>query len=1416
MANYNLTNQDIKDTFQQLAQVSGSIEGGVSGSGITDGTGSRVTNLHVTASNALDAISSSYALTASFAQNVPTIDTGSFLITASNIDATITYTQADGSTFVNVINNVANADEAKDLVITVKNTSGGTLSKGTAVHAVDVSGENVDVIAASNDSSAEMPAIGVLSQDINNNASGTCIIAGRLSGINTIGLTAGASVFVGTNGNLTGSAPTGNTLIQNIGTAAKINASDGELIIAGAGRVNALPNLTNNYLWKGDSNGVPQEVTEGSLNVNSALTATSSSYALSASYAVSASVEIIKEVSSSYADFAQTAESASHALQADNSFSGSYASKAEFLNTIVDNPYSGGEWHLLPFDTLQSSNGSVKPVRSNGGWGFFAVTANNTSDGLFRIKPDGGSSAVNTQMSGSLSVSESINTTGDLNMQSGDIDFTDGTLSILSNGGNVLSNSGNSTSLYGSRVDIRNASNIFIRTEANDSGGIQLSSAQVKVLGDSSPSASLRVDGDLAGTGALALEVKSTITSQSVDIQGGTRFSGSIRALGGQIQLGDTGSGNSIDIPENGTAVVKGSTDFQNGAFYFGDQLNFGGSFNSSGGGSTVNLVDGTDIQIKADMNLSASKQLIGTASYAMFAETTSGTITNAATASYINPLTQSVGIEGSLAIDGSLTSSGSSVNLFQDAATGSAQLQKSLEFSENTSNRGNTYESNYIGMMNYNGFGDTFDKSLTMWKGNNALTEYGFIYNNGNTMGQYMVNVSGSFAHQRLYTDHGGSGDANYAVTADQATYSLRDRFSVTGTSAFTDILIGRDTVSSFRLVTDQTNALQLTGSLDVTGDLAISGISNVSASIAAAGGGAAFPFTGSASISGSLLIDGEAPNLDINTSVKGGTPNLRMYQAYNGTDVKFANISINDSTGTYTSPSLFGRFSNAVSAFGNAAGDPFTVIAGGAAGGAFNHWGLVLDQTGDIKSLKEMNMYSGAKVSGSLVVTGSQEITGSLKVTGDITGSANLSIGAVDSTYLTSYWGIETTNGNMTVGQAVNPYFALKVGTPTAPTRLPGIQIYTSASQFAGQANYAGVNIIDGDYSASFIGNKQNLAGSGVVAPANEAVFVVQGGATGDSIVGNNTIFYADNISGSPNFTKTTKFNRDVQVTGSLNTGGTINAGASIVQTAGTIQALGGNGGNGITIGSAGYGLQYPSMNVFTDSASYAASGGVYASHRIEDRGTGDFGTFALSTFNASDPGNLALEVQYNNDIVWWISDAQNRFHIEKELKAKAGAQITGSVDITGSLSLNGTPITGGGGSAFPFVGDAEITGSLNISGSTTGNIATPPLTSSGGTGFHFTASLDFNQASFFNIALDNGSTYHFKTYNAQPGQTVTLKVPQSPDGNGAVEFAPEFKFPGGNTPVATQGTGAEDIYTFVTFDTGSVYTVQTPGLA
>ena len=303
MANYNLTAQQIKDTFEQLAQVSASIEGGVAGSGVLDGTGSRVTTLHATASNALNSVTSSFALTATSASyaanggvtsiiagtNVTispvggtgavtinssggggSVDTGSLLLSASSVDATITYTKGDGSTFQNIINNVAFSTEAQDLVITVKNTSGGTLAKGTAVHPVSVTGENVDVIAASNDSASAMPAIGLLSAELTNNSAGTCIIAGRETGIDTSGLIAGASVYVSTGGALTATKPTGSALIQNIGTAAKIDASDGEIIVMGSGRSNDLPNVTSGAVWVGNNDQVPTAVQTGSLSVATA------------------------------------------------------------------------------------------------------------------------------------------------------------------------------------------------------------------------------------------------------------------------------------------------------------------------------------------------------------------------------------------------------------------------------------------------------------------------------------------------------------------------------------------------------------------------------------------------------------------------------------------------------------------------------------------------------------------------------------------------------------------------------------------------------------------------------------------------------------------------------------------------------------------------------------------------------------------------------------------------------------------------------------------------------------------------------------------------------------------------------------------------------------------------------------------
>ena len=101
--NYNLTNQEIKDTFQQLAQVSGSVgtnQGQASGSAILDGSGSLVENLHATSSHA---ISSSFADLAKSATTATLANTASFfgegMVTASVVASTITFTKDNGTTF---------------------------------------------------------------------------------------------------------------------------------------------------------------------------------------------------------------------------------------------------------------------------------------------------------------------------------------------------------------------------------------------------------------------------------------------------------------------------------------------------------------------------------------------------------------------------------------------------------------------------------------------------------------------------------------------------------------------------------------------------------------------------------------------------------------------------------------------------------------------------------------------------------------------------------------------------------------------------------------------------------------------------------------------------------------------------------------------------------------------------------------------------------------------------------------------------------------------------------------------------------------------------------------------------------------------------------------------------------------------
>ena len=148
---------------------------------------------------------------------------------------------------------------AESIQIEVKNTSGGTLLKGTPVYITGTVGASVraEISAADSSMSSAMPAVGLLAQDLLNNADGFAITGGFLSNVTTDPIdgltpTPNNTIYVKPGGGLTLTKPTGSNLIQNIAKVGKVSGgSAGSLIVSSILRTNDVPNLTEGKIWVG-------------------------------------------------------------------------------------------------------------------------------------------------------------------------------------------------------------------------------------------------------------------------------------------------------------------------------------------------------------------------------------------------------------------------------------------------------------------------------------------------------------------------------------------------------------------------------------------------------------------------------------------------------------------------------------------------------------------------------------------------------------------------------------------------------------------------------------------------------------------------------------------------------------------------------------------------------------------------------------------------------------------------------------------------------------------------------------------------------------------------------------------------------------------------------------------------------------
>jgi chromosome segregation ATPase len=132
--------------------------------------------------------------------------------------------------------------------IKVYNGTGGDLTKGKAVYIYDSHNANVANVAyAQADSSATMPAIGLVHETITSGNEGVVVAYGKVNGVPTAGFIEGETVYVSNTvpGGISNVKPydvTSPDLIQNVGICITSHATNGVVFVTGVGRSNDIPN----------------------------------------------------------------------------------------------------------------------------------------------------------------------------------------------------------------------------------------------------------------------------------------------------------------------------------------------------------------------------------------------------------------------------------------------------------------------------------------------------------------------------------------------------------------------------------------------------------------------------------------------------------------------------------------------------------------------------------------------------------------------------------------------------------------------------------------------------------------------------------------------------------------------------------------------------------------------------------------------------------------------------------------------------------------------------------------------------------------------------------------------------------------------------------------------------------------------
>lgn len=136
------------------------------------------------------------------------------------------------SSFAVTASYATTSQNASDILIYVKNTTGQSIPKGTVVRINGATGDNALIATASYESDAvSANTLGITYETIADQAFGNVMTEGKLLGISTNLWTTGQLLFLGANGAITGSAPLAPLHAVRLGQVLRVQQNNGSMYV---------------------------------------------------------------------------------------------------------------------------------------------------------------------------------------------------------------------------------------------------------------------------------------------------------------------------------------------------------------------------------------------------------------------------------------------------------------------------------------------------------------------------------------------------------------------------------------------------------------------------------------------------------------------------------------------------------------------------------------------------------------------------------------------------------------------------------------------------------------------------------------------------------------------------------------------------------------------------------------------------------------------------------------------------------------------------------------------------------------------------------------------------------------------------------------------------------------------------------